>query len=167
VRRDEIVIRLTGPYPRLPPGGAIVPHPARSIAVVHKPLHPLHAILLSGTVPLFLGVFLCDLTYSNTQEIQWKNFASWLLVGGLVFGGIALLWAAIDLSRARPRTTRGAILVALLLVLWLLGFVDALVHAADAWASMPNALVLSTIVAALALIATGLGFAGLNRGVTP
>ena len=70
--------------------------------MVQPSLHPLHAALLAGTVPLFLGVLLSDLTYSNSYEIQWKNFASWLLVGGLVFGGFTLLWAAIDL--ARPAT---------------------------------------------------------------
>ena len=128
-----------------------------------RPLHPLHAILLAGMVPLFLGVLLSDWTYSNTYEIQWKNFASWLLVGGLVFGGFTLLWAVIDIVRAPARTTPQFIYLALLVVLWVLGFIDAFVHAADAWASMPAALNLSMIVAALTLAATGLGFSGSRR----
>jgi uncharacterized membrane protein len=114
-------------------------------------------------VPLFLGVLLSDWTYSNTYEIQWKNFASWLLVGGLVFGGFTLLWAVIDIVRAPARTTPQFIYLALLVVLWVLGFIDAFVHAADAWASMPAALNLSMIVAALTLAATGLGFSGSRR----
>ena len=129
-----------------------------------RPLHPLHAILLAGMVPLFLGVLLSDWVYSNTYEIQWKNFASWLLVGGLVFGGFTLLWAIIDVSRTPARTASQFIYVALLVVLWVLGFIDALVHAADAWASMPAALNISMIVAALTLAATWLGFSRFRRG---
>jgi uncharacterized membrane protein len=133
---------------------------------MQRPLHSLHAILLAGTVPLFLGVLLSDFAYSSTYEIQWKNFASWLLVGGLVFSGFTLLWAIIDISRAAARTMRQVIYVSVLMVLWVLGFIDALVHAWDAWASMPAALNLSAIVALLAIAATWLGFFGSCRGVS-
>lgn len=132
---------------------------------MQTPLHPLHAVLLSGTVTLFLAVLLSDLAYSTSYEIQWKNFASWLLVGGLVFGGITLLWAVIEVSRAALRTAPRITYVSLLLILWVLGFIDALVHAADAWASMPAALILSTIVAVLAMATTWLGFASSHAGV--
>ena len=132
---------------------------------MQRSLHSLHAILLAGTVPLFLGVLLSDFAYSSSNEIQWKNFASWLLVGALVFGGLTLLWAIIDISRAAARTARQFLYVALLLVLWVLGFIDALVHAGDAWASMPAALNISTICAVLAVAATWLGFASAHRGV--
>jgi uncharacterized membrane protein len=132
--------------------------------VVQRPLHSLHAILLAGTVPLFLAVLLSDLAYSSTHEIQWKNFSSWLLVGGLVFAGLTLLWAVIDTFRLAARTPWQVVYVSLLLVLWVLGFINALLHAADAWASMPTALTLSTIVAVLAIAATGLGFASFHRG---
>lgn len=134
--------------------------------MVQRPLHSLHAILLAGTVPLFLAVLISDFAYSSSYEIQWKNFASWLLVGGLVFGGFTLLWAIIDISRVAARTMRQFIYVSLLLVLWVLGFIDALVHAGDAWASMPAALNISTIVAVLAMAATWLGFSSSHRGVT-
>ena len=132
---------------------------------MQRPRHPLHAVLLAGTVPLLLGVLLSDLAYSKSYEIQWKNFASWLLVGGLFFDGFTLLWAIIDVFRAAPRTARQVIYVSLLLVLWVLGFIDALVHAADAWASMPAALNLSAIVALLSMAATWLGFSRSHRGV--
>jgi uncharacterized membrane protein len=122
-------------------------------------LQPLHAILLAGTVPLFLGVLLSDLAYASSYEVQWKNFASWLLVGGLVFGGFALLWALVDLLRARQRSGRRLLYFVLLIAGWIVGFIDALVHAKDAWASMPAAVILSAILAVLAIAATGLGFA--------
>jgi uncharacterized membrane protein len=121
-------------------------------------LHPLHLILLAGIVPLFLGVLLSDLAYASSYEVQWKNFASWLLVGGLVFGGFALLWALIRLLRANWRDRRPIILVLCLLTSWVLSFINALVHAQDAWESMPEALILSAIVAALAIAATAIGF---------
>jgi len=125
---------------------------------VQKPLHVLRAVLLAGTSPLFLGVLLSDIAYSTSYELQWKNFASWLLVAGLVFGGLALLWALIDLLRAGQRETRQPLYFFLLLTMWVLGFIDALVHARDAWASMPAGLILSAIVAVLAIAATWSGF---------
>jgi len=128
-------------------------------------LHPVHAFLLAGCVPLFLGALLSDWAYSSTYEIQWTNFASWLLVGALVLAGFALLWALIDLLRA-DRSWRGRPLVYFLVLLaaFILGFINALVHAEDAWAKMPEALILSIIVAILALVAMWLGLSTWRSG---
>ena len=131
-----------------------------AVAVPVHPLalHPLHAALLAGTVPLFLGALLSDLAYWQSYEIQWNNFASWLIVGGLVVGAPVLAWSLLALLRARHRRG-GAVLQALLvLAMWLLALFNALVHARDAWASMPAGLVLSVLVALLALAATAVGF---------
>ena len=138
--------------------------PAPLERTYQRPLHPLHAVLLAGTVPLFVGVLLGDIAYASSYEVQWKNFASWLIVGGLVFGGFALLWALIGLFRADQRGRRPTIYFVLLLATWVLGFINALVHAKDAWASMPEGLILSAIVAALAIAATGFGFSTLRAG---
>jgi uncharacterized membrane protein len=134
-------------------------------SMVYRQIYPLHAVLLAGTVPLFLGVLLADLAYSSTYEIQWKNFASWLLVGGLVFAGFTLLFAVIDLIRITPRPVRRIIYTVILLLLWVLGFINALVHSADAWASMPSALILAWIVALMSIAATWLGFSRADAGV--
>ena len=131
---------------------------------MQRPLHPLHAVLLASTVPLFLGVLLADVAYFNTYEVQWKNFAAWLLVGGLVFCGLALLWALFALIRVGWRVRRSAIYLLVLLAAWVLGFVNALVHASDAWASMPGALILSTIVTALVFAAMWLGLFNSRHG---
>ena len=56
-------------------------------------LHPLHAMLLAGVFPPFLGALLSDIAYANSHQIQWQNFASWLIVGGLVFCAITLVFA--------------------------------------------------------------------------
>ena len=121
-------------------------------------IHPLHAILLAGTIPLFLGAALSDAAYASTYEIQWSNFASWLIVGGLVFSAIALVLAIIDLCRASRRASGLAVYVLILLATWLTGFFNALMHARDAWAVMPTGLVLSVITAVLACAAAWLGF---------
>jgi uncharacterized membrane protein len=122
-------------------------------------IHPLHAILLAGTVPLFLGAALSDAEYASTYEIQWNNFASWLIVGGLVFGGVALLFAIADLSRPARRVPGVGVYFAILLATWIVGFLNALMHARDAWGSMPGGLVMSLITAVLACLAAWLGFA--------
>lgn len=127
-------------------------------------LHPFHAVFLAGTIPLFLGATLSDIAYSSSYEIQWSNFASWLIVGGLVFGGVALLWAIVDLFRADRRGRVALVYVLLLLTSWILGFINALIHGRDAWASMPAGLILSVIVTVLACMATWLVFARLCMG---
>ena len=80
------------------------------------PLHPLHAALLVCAVPLFIGALLSDLAYSSSYEIQWKNFASWLIAGALVFNGLTILWAAVSFLRA-GRLSGGPPLFLLLLLI--------------------------------------------------
>ena len=122
-------------------------------------IHPLHAVLLAGAVPMFLGAALSDAEYASTYEIQWSNFASWLIAGGLVFGGFALLFAIVDLSRPARRVRGVGVYFAVLLATWVVGFLDALMHARDAWGSMPGGLVMSVLTAVLACLATWIGFA--------
>jgi uncharacterized membrane protein len=124
-----------------------------------RSIHPLHAVLLAGTVPLFLGAALSDAAYASTYEIQWNNFASWLIVGGLVFAGVALVFAITDLGRPAHRAPGIAFYFVVLLAAWVMGFFNALMHARDAWGSMPDGLVLSIVAALLACVATWFGFA--------
>jgi uncharacterized membrane protein len=126
-----------------------------------RPLHPLHAILLAFPLPLFLGALASDLAYRSTFHIQWANFSSWLIAGGLLVGGFAVLWALINLfRRGTARKGRLIIYFVVLLAMWALGFVNALVHAKDAWATMPEGLYLSAITTLLALVAAWIGYSG-------
>lgn len=133
-------------------------------AIVDRPqqgaIHPFHAVMLAATVTLFLGALLGDYAYWSSHQIEWSNFASWLNAGALVVGAIALLCAFV--GRWRPLSY-----LLVLLATWILGFINALVHARDAWAVMPTGLVLSLIVALLACVATWIGFSSLRRGGTP
>lgn len=126
--------------------------------------HPFHAVMLAGTVPLFLGALLSDIAYWSSHQVQWTNFASWLIAGGLVYGAIALVCAVVGATRARHRRWSPWLYPGVLLLAWLLAFWNALVHAGDAWASMPAGLVLSAIVAVLVCVATWLAFAGYRQG---
>ena len=127
----------------------------------------LQAFLLAASVPLFLGALLSDYAYSSTFELQWSNFASWLVAGALVFAGIALAGAIGDLFRAERRGGRSLGYFALLLATFVLGFINALVHARDAYAVMPTGLVLSLVVAVLAAAATWIAFSSLRAGELP
>jgi uncharacterized membrane protein len=130
-----------------------------------RPLHPLHAILLAFPLPLFLGALLSDLAYRSTFHVQWANFSSWLIAGGLLVGAFAVLWALTNLFR-RGTASRGRLIVyfVVLVVMWGLGFVNALVHAKDAWATMPESLYLSAITTLLALVAAWIGYSGFRSG---
>ena len=125
---------------------------------------PLHAILLAGTVPLFLGALLNDIAYYQTYQIQWSNFASWLIAGGLLFCGLALLFALVNLIRAERKAGRALMYLLLLLVTWVLGLINAFEHAKDAWAVMPQGLALSVVVTLLACVAAWVGLTSLRSG---
>jgi len=122
------------------------------------------AFLVGATVPLFLGAWITDYMYWSSHQVEWSNFASWLLAGALVFCGVALLCAVIDLVRAGVRGGGALVYTMVLLATWIVGFIDALIHARDAWAVMPSGLMLSCIVALLACVATWIGFSHLRAG---
>ena len=125
---------------------------------------PLHAVLLAGTVPLFLGGLLSDIAYYKTYQIQWSNFASWLIAGGLLFCGLALLFALVNLIRVERKAGRALMYFLLLLVTWVLGLINAFEHAKDAWAVMPQGLALSVVVTLLACVAAWVGLTSLRSG---
>ncbi|GGE22238.1 membrane protein [Polymorphobacter glacialis] len=138
--------------------------PAAHDQEVAKALHPLHAALLAGVAPLLVCALLSDCAYATTQETQWANFASWLLVGGLVLAGVVVLWALIDLLRKRHRTRSRILYTVIVLAMVALGFLSALEHAKDGWGAMPQGLILSAIAALLAIVATWIGFSALRTG---
>jgi uncharacterized membrane protein len=121
--------------------------------MTHAP-GPGYAILIAAPFPLALGALLADNRYATTFEVQWINFADWLVAGSLVFGGLALAWTLLSfLVHRRWRERTGLIALGALTLFWVLQFVNALVHAKDAYASMPAGLVLSVITTILSLVA--------------
>lgn len=129
------------------------------------PIHPIHAVLVSSAFTLFLGALLSDWAYSATYEVQWTNFASWLNAAALLFVGLALLWAIVDSLRADTGHKRHKwIHVGLLVATFVIGFFNALVHAKDAWAAMPAALILSVVCVLLAFAAVWTAFSSHRIG---
>lgn len=127
-------------------------------------LHPLHAVLPASMTPLFFGVLISDIAYSKTYEVQWVNFSSWLIIGAIVFCGFVLFWALVDLVRGARRDRRAWVYIALLFATFVLAFIGALIHAKDAWATMPEGLIVSAFVAVLAGAAVWIGFSGTREG---
>lgn len=131
-----------------------------------RPIHPLHAVLLAFPLPLFLSALVADIAYQNTYLIQWLNFAQWLIAGALLVGAVVLVWALVELIRSgSERSMWHVIYFVALLAMWILGFINALVHAKDAWATMPEGTWISLIVTLLALVATWVGYSGLREEV--
>lgn len=122
-----------------------------------RPPGLLHTILLAGTVPLFLGALLNDIAYFKTYQIQWSNFASWLIAGGLLLCGLALVFALVNLLRAKRKAGAPLVYFVLLLATWVLGLINAFQHAKDAWAAMPGGLILSAIVFLLICLSAWVG----------
>lgn len=132
-----------------------------------RTLHPINAIFLAATIPLFLGALLSDVAYYRTYEIQWNNFASWLLAGGLVFGALAVVAALFALFGRERRGGAVTLYFVLVLAAWVVGLVSAFHHARDAWATMPGGLWLTLLATALACAAKWIAFSGMRAGGTP
>ena len=108
-------------------------------------LRPLHGMALGGAFALTLCALLADIAYARSYEIQWSNFAAWLVLGAAVFLGIALLFAGIAWLGDRQRFGPRPLHFLALLIGFLVAVLNSFVHAMDAWQKMPTALILSII----------------------
>jgi uncharacterized membrane protein len=117
-------------------------------------LDALHALFGAFPLAYFVLAFLTDIAYSRSYNLQWQYFSIWLIVAGLVMGGFAILFGAIDWLSGRRRAAerpRGSLWHILLPVIaWLLALLNAFVHSRDGWtAVVPEGIILSGIVALL------------------
>ena len=135
-----------------------------SIAGTSARMHPLHLIALAGMLPLFLGAMASDIAYAKTFEVQWTNFASWLIAAGLVFSGVVLVLSAVRAFGKNPNGRQGFLYLGVAAAIFVLGFVNSLIHAKDGWAAMPAALILSVITTVLVMVAIYLGFTARQHG---
>ena len=87
------------------------------------------------------------MAYTASYQVQWINFASWLIAGALVLLGAALLWTFVQALAAKTPHRRPAwVLFGLIMATFVAGFINALQHAKDAGATMPTGLILSVVV---------------------
>ena len=115
---------------------------------------------------LFPAALLSDIAYLNTAEMQWSNFAAWLITGALLFGGMALVFCVVSAVRERSAGARSARFLNLLLLAlaWIAGLVNAFHHSRDAWSTVGTAgLLLSIASSTLALAAGWIAYAGIRE----
>ena len=124
--------------------------------LLHHRLHPVHAILLAFPIALFFCAFLSDITYLNSEEVQWSNLSQWAITGALLFAAPVVVWAALIWfpSRGSALQRRNMIYLGLVAAMWVLGLINAFKHSQDAWSSVgATGVLLSAICSALALTA--------------
>jgi uncharacterized membrane protein len=119
--------------------------------------HPCSALFLPVPIVCFTGALLTDVAYSNSGgNLQWVNFSSWLLAGGLFFGVIAAILMIIDLVRLpQLRSTLGWAAFALLIVTLVLEFINSFVHARDGWTAVVSAGLILSAIGALFIMTYG------------
>lgn len=145
-------------------------HPAGIRPIRSRPArsHPVHGILAAYPLVCFTGALVTDLAYANTAQMQWANFSVWLIAAGVLMGLLAAVAGIVDALANRRRGPADPRRVhpgrpwfhslATLLML-ALAIVNGFVHSRDAWTSVvPTGLVLSALVAALALVTSWLGY---------
>lgn len=120
-------------------------------------IHPLHAILLAFPVALFPSGLVADIAYLNSAEIQWSNFAAWLIAGALLLAAPVLVWAAFSAIRWRssPVGRRATVYLAALAAMWVLGLVNAFKHSADGWSSVGATGLILSLLCSLCALAAG------------
>lgn len=122
--------------------------------------HPIHAMLAPFPPVCFTLTLATDIAYWQTSNLMWQRFAEWLLLAGLVIGGLALLAGVIDYGARRVVRRQGRAWLHLLgsFLVLVLAFINSLVHAADGWTGVvPYGLALSAATVFLILVTAAIG----------
>jgi uncharacterized membrane protein len=117
--------------------------------------HPIYSAFLPIPIICFVGALIADLAYIGTFNIMWLDFSAWLLLAGLIGGGVAGALLIVELVRARQNRNRAlSAHFILLLSAWTVEILNSFIHARDGWtAVMPTGLVLSIVAALLSILA--------------
>ena len=119
--------------------------------------HPITPMLLPVPIICFAGALITDWAYTASPDMLWIDFSSWLLMAGLIGGGLAI--AALIVRLVRTRSGRGTVGLPLVLLgsAWIVELVNSFIHTRDGWtAVVPGGMTLSIIgvILALAAVAT-------------
>nr|WP_300396063.1 DUF2231 domain-containing protein [uncultured Sphingobium sp.] len=105
---------------------------------------------------MFPAALASDITYLNSAEIQWTNFSAWLITGGLLGGGFALIWNIVALLRRKGSArSRLAIVSVLLLMMMIAGLINAFQHSRDGWSSVGTTGLILSIISSILAVAAG------------
>lgn len=126
--------------------------PRRPLAIA---AHPIYSALLPIPILCFVGALITDLAYAGSAAMMWLDFSTWLLLAGLIGGGLAGVFLIVEMVRAgRHRSGALSVHFVLLLSAWVTEIFNSFIHARDGWtAVVPTGLLLSILAAVLALLA--------------
>jgi uncharacterized membrane protein len=113
-----------------------------------------HAALLSFPIACFTLTVFTDIAYLRTANLLWLHFSEWLLLAGLVFGGVAALALLLDLAFRRIWFSWLAALGGI--VVLLLATLNSFIHTADGWTAVTPWGMAVSILTVLAMLGTGL-----------
>ena len=116
-------------------------------AVVFELLNPL-------PYAFFVAALIFDAIYANSAEILWMKAAAWLICIGLLFAVIPRLinLAQVWIAGADPRAFVVKLAFWLNCLAIVAATINAFVHSRDAYASMPEGLLLSILTVFLLVI---------------
>ncbi|MGG6108823.1 hypothetical protein QNH99_11630 [Pantoea allii] len=111
----------------------------------------LYALLEPVPLGFFVAAWLFDIIYMKTYIILWSISASWLIAIGLVMAILPRVISLVYMFRGSTAPEKTHFWLSLVAVL--LAIVNAFIHSRDAYAVVPTAAVLSTLVVILLLLA--------------
>jgi len=111
----------------------------------------LYALLEPLPVGFFVAAWLFDIVYMKTTVIFWSVSASWLIAIGLVIAVLPRVISLIYLFRGSSAPEKTHFWISLVAIL--LAIANAFIHSRDAYAVVPTAVILSTLVVILLLLA--------------
>ena len=117
--------------------------------------HPIYSALLPIPILCFAGALITDLAYATSADMMWLDFSAWLLLAGLIGGGIAGAVLVVELIRAGASRT-GALNAHFLLLLAarVVEVLNSFIHARDGWtAVVPTGMLLSITATVLSILA--------------
>jgi uncharacterized membrane protein len=128
--------------------------------------HPIHPMLVPFPIVCFVGALVTDIAYWSTAQMMWADFSAWLLVIGMIMGGLAAIAGLTDflgnrLIRAQPPAWPHMVGN---IVMLLVALLNTLVHTRDAWTSVvPTGLILSVITVLILPFTGWLGWSMVYR----
>ena len=114
---------------------------------------PVHKILVAFSAAYFTGALVTDLVYWRMPDVVWERFSIWLVTGGLVAAGLAVVAYVIELAGGRKIDAPAWPSLAGYTLAVLLSLISAFVHSRDGYtAVVPSGLMLSATVVVLLFV---------------